>query len=68
VIYTTTRLAAPIAALVAWWWLADGTPSDPANLQLLLALGSAAIGIDSIRRCWIIRNTSRSRRDSSSFL
>lgn len=64
-IYTATRLAVPIAALSAWVWLADGTVLDPANLLLVVGFASTALALSSIRRYWHIRNTSRSRRDSS---
>lgn len=63
--YTATRLTAPALAIGLWAWLADGTAIDPANLFLLFAGISGAVGLASVRRYWHVRNTSRSRRDSS---
>jgi hypothetical protein len=65
VIYTLVRLFPSAAALLAWTWLSDGTPADPANFLLLVALASAAVAIAPIRRYWHIRATSRSRRHSN---
>lgn len=65
-IYTITRMAIPVAALLLWAWLSDGTVADPANLFLPFAAVSGALAFVSVRRYWRVRNTSRSRRDSSS--
>jgi hypothetical protein len=65
VIYTFLRLLPPLIALGLWAWVGDGTLLDPANLLLPLALLLAVMAWSSVRRYWHIRNTSRSRRDSS---
>ena len=65
VVYTAVRCLPPLVALILWAWLGEGTWLDPANILLLLAVGSAVWAWAAIRRYWHIRNTSRSRRDSS---
>jgi hypothetical protein len=65
VIYTLLRLLPTAATLALWAWLTDGSAADPANLFLLMALVTSAIGLASIRRYWHIRKTSRSRRHST---
>ena len=63
--YTATRLAPAAFCFVLWLWLADGTLLDPINALLLFAGVAAIFGLAVVRRYWIIRNTSRSRHDSS---
>ena len=64
-LYTAVRLLPPLIGLILWAWLRDGSLADPANLLLVLSLGAAVLGLAAVRRYWFIRNTSRSRRDSS---
>jgi hypothetical protein len=65
VFYTATRLLPATTGLALWAWLRDGTMTDPANILLLFSLAAAVVGLAWVRRYWHIRNTSRSRRDSS---
>jgi hypothetical protein len=65
VFYTASRLLPPLTGFVLWLWLRDGTVTDPANLLLVLAIGTGGLGLAAVRRYWVIRKTSRSRRDSS---
>jgi hypothetical protein len=65
VFYTVTRLLPMAISFGLWVSLRDGTLMDPANLLLLLAIGSGVVGAAAVRRYWVIRKTSRSRRDSS---
>jgi hypothetical protein len=64
-IYTITRLLPAAIALSLWLWVGDGTATDPANFLLAFALLAGVLGGVSVRRYWHVRNTSRSRRDSS---
>jgi hypothetical protein len=64
-IYTLTRLLPAAVAVSLWLWLRDGNVADPANFLLLFALLAGVVGFVSVRRYWHVRNTSRSRRDSS---
>jgi hypothetical protein len=61
-------LLAPLTAFGLWSWLRDGTASDPANVLLLVAAVLGVLVFGPIRRYWHVRNTSRSRRDSSLFV
>ena len=63
--YTVTRLLPPVLCVLLWAWLGDGTAMDPANLLLPIALLLFVLGVAAVRRYWHIRNTSRSRRDST---
>ena len=63
--YTATRLLPAAIGFVLWVWLANGTLLDPANILLVMAMVAAVVGFAAVRRYWHIRNTSRSRRDSS---
>jgi hypothetical protein len=65
VFYTATRLLPAAISFVLWVWLANGTLLDPANILLVIAMVAAVVGLAAVRRYWHIRNTSRSRRDSS---
>jgi hypothetical protein len=65
VIYTATRFLPTAVFLALWLWLGEGTVTDPANLLLLLGAVSAVLALAAVRRYWHIRNTSKSRRDSS---
>jgi hypothetical protein len=65
VIYTATRLLPPLAGIAIWAWFRDGSLLDPANLVLAVAVGYGVFAIAAVRRYWVIRRTSRSRRDSS---
>jgi hypothetical protein len=65
VIYTVSRLLPPAAGLALWAWFRDGTVLDPANLLLLASLAFGVVAFVSVRRYWVIRKTSRSRKDSS---
>ena len=64
-IYTATRLLPSAIAFVLWAWFAEGTLFDPANFLLLVSVVAGIVGLALVRRYWHIRNTSRSRRDSS---
>ena len=64
-IYTATRLLPPATGVVLWAWLRDGSLADPANVLLLLSIASGVLALAAVRRYWVIRKTSRSRRDSS---
>jgi hypothetical protein len=59
------RLLPAVASLAAWGWLSQGTLIDPANVLLVAAVVTGGLGVVSIRRYWLVRTTSRSRRDSS---
>jgi len=65
VIYTVIRLVPTAVTLGLWAVFSDGTSTDPANMFLLVALVTSALALDSIRRYWHIRSTSRSRKDST---
>jgi hypothetical protein len=65
VVYTATRLLLPLTGFVLWVWLRDGTVSDPANLLLVVSIVTGGLALAAVRRYWLIRKTSRSRRDSS---
>jgi hypothetical protein len=65
VFYTVTRLLPPAAGIAIWAWLRDGSLMDPANVLLAFALLWGAFAIAAVRRYWVIRKTSKSRRDSS---
>jgi hypothetical protein len=65
VLYTVTRLLPSVVSLSLWLWLGDGSTTDPANLLLVFGAISGVVAWTSVRRYWHIRNTSRSRRDSS---
>lgn len=65
VLYIATRLLPMSLTLALWIWLRDGSAADPAHALLLLSLVTGVMGIASIRRYWVVRRTSRSRRDSS---
>ena len=64
-LYTTTRLMPATAGFALWAALANGSLFDPANVLLLFAGPAAVVGFASVRRYWFIRNTSRSRRNST---
>ncbi|MBA3271429.1 MAG: hypothetical protein H0T71_13050 [Acidobacteria bacterium] len=64
-IYTVIRLVPTAVTLGLWAVFSDGTSTDPANMFLLVALVTSALALDSIRRYWHIRSTSRSRKDST---
>lgn len=64
-IYTATRFLPAAILLALWAWFGDGSVTDPANALLLLAAVAAVLALAVVRRYWHIRNTSRSRRDSS---
>lgn len=63
--YTATRLLPPIIGVAVWGWVGEGTLMDPANLLLVVSVIGGVIALAAVRRYWVIRNTSRSRRDSS---
>ena len=65
VIYTATRLLTPIIGVLLWALLRDGSFADPAHLLLLLSVIGGVLSLAAVRRYWVIRKTSRSRRDSS---
>ena len=65
VIFTVIRLLPLVIAFGLWVWLRDGTAADPANVLLLLSAALGLFAFGPIRRYWHVRNTSRSRRDSS---
>lgn len=64
-IYTATRLLPPLAGFALWTWVRDGTLLDPANLLLAVSVAYGVFAVAAVRRYWVIRRTSRSRRDSS---
>jgi hypothetical protein len=65
VFYTASRLLPMTTGVALWMWLRDGTVADPANLLLLFSLATGVLGLAAVRRYWVVRSTSRSRRDSS---
>lgn len=64
-IFTATRLLPPLTGIAFWAWFRDGSVMDPANLLLAVSVVYGVYAIAAVRRYWVIRRTSRSRRDSS---
>ena len=65
--YTVTRHLPMTIGFGLWMGLRDGSVTDPAHLLLPISIGAGVVGLAAVRRYWVVRNTSRSRRDSSLF-